>query len=450
MGTLNQISKVDVTLSTSAARYAPFASLMIAGAATFDGRVRVFRDPLAAQLDFEIEAPLKAAVNRAFAQTPSPSEVKVGRVNVASKVVNTASPVVASGDVFSVTYGAEKVEVTGKTTAATVMTDLAAGITAKSTWPITATASGTDLTITWKAGKLGGVKLSSTLVTASATTNEEYDTALGAIQLIDPAFYGVAVDTRTTANVIKVADWCEARIKLFGTSSRSSDITNQSVSNDLFSQLQAKNLFRTFGVWSSKPDAYPEVAWMSKMLTMAANPVDGWPNWALKNLAVDVDIIDPTSQTTIWKKGGNTFERYTDNFQTAGEGLALTNQGKVFANEWIDVIVARDFVADRIQKDQVTMMINKDVVPYTDTGIAMHEAQLSASFRYLRDRLKIVAPDEYDENDQLIPSFTITAPRRSTISDATVASRKVQLQAKARLAGAIQLSEISVNLGYSI
>lgn len=448
MASLNMISQVIISLSTQGVARAPFGVMCVAGAAAFEGRMRLYNDSSQSDSDDTLSVKVKAMVRRAFAQIMKPSVVKVGRVGVSTVEIKTNLGVVAAGDTFKVIVGSEEVSVTGKTTAATVYTDLATAINAKVAWPFSAAGAADKITFTYKASKFGGFKLSSNLEQGAWATNEQYDTALSAIELIDPAFYGVVIDSEQEADVTKVADWCEARTRLFGCQSSDSGVANMAVTNDLFSKLTAKNLFRTFGVFTKTTSEYPQVAWMADMLVRCANPLDGWPTWALKKLACSVDNLAPTETDAVFRKNGNTFERYTSEFQVASEGLALTNKGKVFANEWIDVIVARDYAIDRIRGDQITLLINKDVVPYTDGGITMMDATLQGSLRYLRDTLKIIAPDSYDASDKLIPSFVTRAPKRYQVAPADVASRTLGLTFSAVLSGAIQMTSIRGDFNY--
>lgn len=448
MASLNMITQVIITLSTQGVARAPFGVMCIAGAAVFDGRTRIFNDATASDADDTLSPKVKAMVRRAFAQPSRPSFVKVGRVGVSTVEVKCVPAVIVEGDTFKVIVGAEEVSVTGKTTAQTVYTDLATAINAKNAWPFTAAGSADKLTLTYKGDKLGGFKLSTNLTQGAWTTNEQYDTALTATELLDPTFYGVVIDSEAEADVIKVADWCESRVRLFGCQSADAKIPNQTATDDLFSKLTAKNLFRTFGVFTKTVSEYPQVAWMAEMLTRCANPLNGWPTWALKKLSCGVDTLAPTETDTVFKKNGNTFERYTSEFQLASEGLALTNKGKVFANEWIDVVVARDYAIDRIRGDQVAVMINRDVTPYTDGGITIMEATLQGSLRYLRDFMGIVAPDSYDGEGKIIYGFTTSAPKRYQVALSDVASRKLGLTFDAVLAGAIQMTSIRGDFNY--
>ena len=95
------------------------------------------------------------------------------------------------------------------------------------------------------------------------------------------------------------------------------------------------------------------------------------------------------------------------------------------------------------------MMINRDKVPYTDSGIQLCVNNLRKS---LQEGVNVggIAPDELDANGNTVPGFVITYPRSVELAPSIKASRVLSLGFTARLAGAIHVVEITGALAYEL
>ena len=167
----------------------------------------------------------------------------------------------------------------------------------------------------------------------------------------------------------------------------------------------------------------------------------GGETWANKKLAgVTTDGLTETQYNAITKKNGNTFERFRN--------VTITQNGKVAAGEWIDVIRFRDWLQEEMTVNIFNVLINNDKVPYTDAGIALVEAQMRAALKLGQTRGGI-APDEYDENGNTNAGYVVSAPLAANISANTKATRVLDdMRFTARLAGAIHAVEIKGSLTY--
>ena len=128
--------------------------------------------------------------------------------------------------------------------------------------------------------------------------------------------------------------------------------------------------------------------------------------------------------------------------------MSITQNGKVAAGEWIDVIRFRDWLQEEMTVNIFNALVNSDKIPYTDTGIAIIENQMRAALRLGQTRGGI-APTEYDEDGNENLGFTIEVPLASSISANTKASRILEdVKFTARLAGAIHAVDIKGSLTY--
>lgn len=168
----------------------------------------------------------------------------------------------------------------------------------------------------------------------------------------------------------------------------------------------------------------------------------GGETWANKKLSgITYDGLTETEYVAVTKKGYNTFERFADS-------VSITQNGKVAAGEWIDVIRFRDWLTETIKTEEFTMLINREKLPYTDAGIAMVESVLNKVLQLGQTRGGI-APTEYDEDGNKIVGYKISVPLASSISANVKAKRVLQdVSFVARLAGAIHAVEIKGSLTY--
>ena len=210
------------------------------------------------------------------------------------------------------------------------------------------------------------------------------------------------------------------------------------VTTDTGYLLMNNNFFRTF--WFYHADAatdFPECAVFARCFAI----LPGGETWANKKLAgVTTDPLTETQYLAITSKNGNTFERFRN--------VSITQNGKVAAGEWIDVIRFRDWLQEEMTVNIFNALINSDKIPYTDAGIAIIENQMRAALRLGQTRGGI-APTEYDEDGNENLGYTISVPLAANISANQKASRILQdMKFTARLAGAIHVMQIAGSLTY--
>lgn len=442
MGTLADIVNVQIALNTAAVQRGNFGTPLIASPlASFSELVRIYSNYDDAQSD-GLPQILLTALSDAFAQTPHPRQIKVGRLSVASVAF---APTDATGlAVYGLKVGTTVISVTAvaSPTLTTIASQLALAITAAAIPGVTAAAVGGVVTITYSGDVVpltSFVKVQWDLIVPSATTGI-MAADLAAIRDQDNAWYTLHLTERTKARVLSAAEWIETQEKIFITASSEAAILDPASTIDIISMLKSAQYFRTAIAYQSNANTeFPDVAWASRVLTIQP----GAETWALKRLAsVTPDNLSGTQKNTIEVKGGNHFQFYQPT-------IALTNPGKTAAGEWIDVIRFRDYLKDLIQTNMVQMMINRDKVPYTDQGLQLLGTNLRGSLR-TGQQVGGIAPDEVAADGTARPGFNMTVPLLSEVDDVTKASRIAYLKFNARIAGAIHMVEITGALAYSL
>lgn len=442
MSTLSDIVNVSIALNTAAVTRATFGVMLIASPhVSSANRVTTYNSYNEAVSD-GLPPALLTAISDAFAQTPHPRQIKVGRLSVASAAITPVDAV--AGAVYSLVIGDTPISITAASTPtlASIATQLASAITTAAIAGVTATASTNSVVITYS----GAVVPLSTFskvtwgaIAPSATTGIMAQD-LTAITDEDNAWYDLALTERTQARILAAAEWTETQEKIFGVATAEADAFNPAITTDLISQLRAAQYFRTYVIGHKSANTeYGDVAWPSRVLPIQP----GAETWALKRLAsVTPDKLSATEKNAVINKGGNTFEFYQPQ-------IALTNPGKVAAGEWIDVIRFRDWLKDWIQTSMVQMMINRDKVPYTDEGLQLLGRNMIASLRRGQE-VGGIAPDEFDADGNVVPGFIAEIPLASEVDAVTKASRIAYLRFNARLAGAIHMVEITGALAYEL
>ena len=125
---------------------------------------------------------------------------------------------------------------------------------------------------------------------------------LDAIELEDPDWYGLLLDSNSEAQVNAAAAWAEARTKLFIAETGDWDAKDPGETTDVMSDLQAANYTRSAAIWHGDSAEFGAAAWMGTMFTFTP----GTATWALKSLSgVTVDNLNVNERTAIRNKNGN-------------------------------------------------------------------------------------------------------------------------------------------------
>lgn len=451
MAKLDRIVNVQIALRTTAITELSFSDMLILGShvlSTARAMVITGADEL---LDMGLSDtdPLYYAARDAFSQIPAVRQVYIGRRQVDEATITVTR---AAQSDYKVTLQWRDGAGTQQTATATyagqagddaedIATALATAINGTAA-PVTATATAAVITVENDvAGAAMGVNVSGNLEMTIAPSTESVTDALAAVSNGPFNWYGLVITSRDTADVKSAAAWAEANEKLFGTASDDSNIIDSGATGDIASDLMANQYFRTFGFYSGRAATqYPEAAIMSSMFTY----YPGQESWALKKLAgIAYDELTEGQAITAHSKNFSTFELFRN--------FAVTQGGKVASGEWIDTIRLRDQLVESIRVSVVSAMINADgKVPYTDDGIQAVGNAMRAPLD-LNVRRGGIAPEELDENDRIIPSYTISLPRSSQVPFNDKANRVLNdVKFTARLAGAIHVVNINGSLSYAL
>lgn len=440
MANIDRIVNVQVSLNTTGISKEGFSTLLIVGEHNNTlNRVTTYTSPDSMLDDgFKATDELYLAATDAFSQIPRPNKIKIGRRNIDTIIVSVKEVKDNTDYTLTLVTKKGKNEYTftsaASATANTIVTGLKTQLDKNTDF--IATINSDQLQIKCKTSNAFTAS-SANLTISNVATKESLADTMSAIVASDNDFYGIALTSRKKEDILELAQWTEAHNKLFGCVLNESNVKDSEATNDTGSLLKQNNYYRTFWFYHKQEGDYPECAVFARCF--AINP--GGETWANKKLAgVMTDDITETEYIAITNKNGNTFENFRN--------VAITQNGKVAAGEWIDVIRFRDWLEEEIKTNVFSLLINSDKVPYTDAGIATIQAQIVKALGLGQSRGGI-APDEYDSDGNLNKGYVTSVPLASDIPTNTKANRILEdVIFTARLAGAIHVVEIKGSLTY--
>ena len=269
------------------------------------------------------------------------------------------------------------------------------------------------------------------------------------------AFYGIALDSNSAAEIEAAAAWVEATGvggKFFFTNNSDFRNTDISVTDDVFSELQTLSIIRTFIQQNDQELlCYAGAATMGQMLAM--NP--GSYTMAFKSLP----LVPADSDTTLTE--GQAMVLNTMSASTPGPGGKSGNYYKTVAGQnWIfpgstpsgvsgsfkfaDLVIGVDWLQTNMQADVAAVIAGLPKLPYTNIGMSLIKNAIYA-------RLSLASSPQYglivpDGSDPTRP-IKITVPDVSTLTPQQRASRGVTgITWSAGLQGAIETAKVQGTL----
>lgn len=438
---VNPIVQVAISLQTSGVSRAGFGTPLFIGAHRwFSERVRTYSSISAAEDDIPTDSEEYQALLRAFQQSPSPTQVKIGRreadvtltpQNVAENTVYTVNVGVNDGDSIAVTYtqgagetaedvvDAIKAAIDGDAQVAAHVTTTKNGTGASTTLTIEATLA-TDYFVISNLSNLG-YEYSSTEVAADV---------LVAIEEEDSDFYGVSAHDHTSTFVLAMAAAVEARDKLYFVSTQeAASLTayNEDTSTDIGAELRNGNYLNTIWFFHHEADTvFPEVAYFSYNAPYDPGKVV-WVNNQINGLSVS---RNPTTNKVLTLTEQNYINDRYGSWIVRDQGVDITRGGKTSKGEWIDVVRSKHFWKARLTEGLKNLLINQQgsKIGYNNAGIA----RILSKCNSVSDLLLST-----DEVPNALDSYEFNFPRAENVSFEDKQSRILRGTFKGYLTGAV-------------
>lgn len=227
-------------------------------------------------------------------------------------------------------------------------------------------------------------------------------TDLAAIALEDDDWYALHTAFNSNALVLAAAGWVETATKIYVVDVNETDaITTAAGNSDTLDDLKTAARVRTMGCYHPDPSAMLSAAWMGRVL-----PVDpGGITWKFKRLS------GPTAVNLTSSQRANLVARNANFYVPMKGGGGRTMEGKAADGEFFDVIRNDDWLVDDMTKGVFGALAGADIVPFTDEGIAIVEAEMRASLERSETRGILAA------------GWTVTVPAAADVSTADKAAR---------------------------
>lgn len=438
---ISTIVNVQISRQTQGVTKAGFGTPLILGVnGSFGGElVREYLDITEVLNDFTSSDDEYKAAAAIFAQTPTVEKVKIAiegtRVAQVQTIVFSAN-IVTGNSIAATIDGVALTATPFNTSNAQTLTDLATKIQAEP-GVSTAVSNGTD-TITVTAQNAGvPVTIAGVLVTggasqatatiATTTANVGVADFLADISEEDDDWYGLIWTERAEAQVAVAAAYIETVRKIFITCSADADILDDTDTDDIAYTLSGSNYDRTSVIFNADATDFADAAWMGKLF-----PFDpGSETWKFKTLSgITADILTSSERASAQGKNCNLYV-------TIG-GIDMTEEGVMASGEYIDIIRGVDWLQARMEERIFSKLVNLPKVPFTDSGIAIIEAEIRAVLENgIREGL--LSPDAEIIDSKGNPQvYLVSAPKAIDVSDVDKANRFLpNVTFKATLAGAI-------------
>jgi hypothetical protein len=390
--------------------------LHLSYSAAWAERVRSYSSLAEVAVDFPTTtSPEYLAASAFFSQSPRrPSTIKIGRGALKPTQVYTLIPAVLNSTAYKINVKGQGVTATqasftsdASATLAEIIAGLVSALNAVTGNNFLAVDTGpsTSIVVT---GDAAGSWFSLEPVDATQWTDfgqthadPGIATDLAAIALEDDDWYGLHTAFNSNALVLAAAGWVETAKKIYVVDVNETDaITTAAGNSDTLDDLATAARVRTMGCYHPDPAAMFAAAWMGRVL-----PVDpGSVTWKFKRLSGPAAVVLTSSQRA------NLIARNANSYETVA-GISITFEGKASDGEFFDVVRGDDWLEDDMTKGVFGALAANDIVPFTDEGIALVEAEMRASLERATTR------------GILATGWTVTVPAADDVATADKAAR---------------------------
>lgn len=414
--------------------------------ATFPERSRSYsRESEMVTDGMAVGSPEYRAAQVAFSQKPRPRAVKVlravgkptlryeiGIASVANTTAYSVDMVGSSIDDVSLTYTSD-----ADATNDEIAGGLVALINAIVGKNFTASTSGVVgslvVLVTGDApGDWFSVEIKSLVLMSAECTHAVPATALAtdldAINNEDPDWYGLTLLYPSDACVKATAAWAEANGKLFVQAmSDSTLVTAIDGGGDTASDLKALLYARTALMYHQSPAAFAGAAWQGRVL-----PTDpGRATWKWKQLR---GVVASSLTTT---QRANARAKNLNAYTVVGDG-GTTWEGTTADGDFIDVTRNIDWQDDDLQKSIIELFQSNDIIPMSDEGIALVQAEVEGSLERGTARGIWLGGDD---------APVVTVPRAADVDSVDRGTRTLpDIDWLGQLAGAVHKGEVNGNV----
>lgn len=489
---VSRLVTVDINLGSVAAQAPNLNTCLVVGSTNVIDvveRIRSYASIDAVAADFGTTAPEYLAAVLFFGQSPQPSQLYIGRwaETATSGILYCGALSVTEQTIATwnaITAGNFKIVIDGSSATNIVCGSFAAAANLNAVAAIIQTAvraigtgGFTLATVVWNGSKFiftsGTTGTSSAVGAMTAGTANDIsvvlkgtagtlastvagiaaETPVAAVTILDRTLYWwgltFASTTPTSDQLLAVATYVEAAANrhTFGITSTVAACYDGTSTTDIMYLVKAGNYKRTFVQYSANPYAF--ASWFGRAVTVNFTGNNTVITMMFKTEpSITAETLTTSQADAIQAKNGNVFVNYNNN-------TAIIQYGKGGAGFYFDEIQNTDAFAYAIQNAYWNLLYTSTTkIPQTDAGNQLGANAIeSACVEFVANGT--LAPGYWESNgfgqikqgDYLPKGYYIYTPPISSQSQAARAARQsVAYQVAGKLAGAIQGSNIAVNI----
>ena len=264
---------------------------------------------------------------------------------------------------------------------------------------------------------------------------ETFATAITAIENVNSDWYAMGALKKFRDDTITedMADEIESRRKMFLIATNDANTLILGNTTTFLYYVKNANYKRSAGIYHDNTILYPDFSWLGQQL-----PKDlGSTNWAFKELAgiaqgAEVDIpavvLSELQKDAALDVNCNLYSAtLSADFTylgTMGGGKNVDKEG-----EFIDIIRNIDFLQARTEEGLLSLLLEKDIIPFTNAGITMTDTRLKSRLDEYGVKQGILVEgsvitsfpkrsevSQSDRDDRLLPDGTFTAELQGGIN----------------------------------
>lgn len=200
--------------------------------------------------------------------------------------------------------------------------------------------------------------------------------ALDAVKSANAAWYGLAISSRTKADIVAASTWIESQSRIYSALTADSDVPADTASN-VAETIEQANRLRTFVTYhdASSEDWLDVCILAKKLSTDLDTKTTGWKFSTLSGPAID-DLTD-TEIANIRSNNANVYEEFYGN--------SVFADGRMANGTPIDIVTTLDWMSARMNEGIARLLVDfsnrNSKVPFNDVGIQLVGAEIETVIR---------------------------------------------------------------------
>lgn len=216
------------------------------------------------------------------------------------------------------------------------------------------------------------------------------------------SFYGVVIGSEyaDTAAVLDMADWVEARPKVFFNTTNDAVVLTNANTGTITAQLKNKSLKKTLSIYSAVPGDFAGASVAGRAFTVNFEGTNTTITLMYKKMpTINAVDLNPTQRANMDRINCNAFLNVSGN--------SFFAESKMADGGFFDTVHGLAWLQNRIETDVFNLLYTSNTkVPYDDTGVSMIIAKVDQGLRQ-GVRNGLIAPGNTTDGTYLENGYVI-------------------------------------------